>query len=449
MNAVPLGWGGILLLGAVQAVLGAVVLLVTSTMNRVMVVELALPAAVPGALVTLHYALQVLRPRMGYGSDLGGRRTPWIIGGMALLAAGGILAALATSCMASLPAAGIALAVVAYTLVGIGVSTSGTSLLVLLAVRVAPRRRPAAATIVWLMMLAGFAVTAAIVSKLLDPFSMARLIAVTAVVSGTAFVLTLLAIRHIEGPAPSPIPSDSPASVRLPFRQALVQVWTEPRARRFAIFVFISMFAYSAQELILEPFAGNVFGMPPGASARIAGLLHGGVFTGMLIVAICASTGRGWLASMRTWSVGGCVASAVALIGLIAAGITGPGWPLQPNVFVLGVANGVFVIAAIGSMMGLAGIGLPAREGVRMGLWGAAQAIAFGLGGLCGTLASDFARWLSGSPNTAYGAVFLGEAVLFLFAAWQATQVFPSRSVRNAESPAIAEGRPLAGVAQG
>ena len=84
-----------------------------------------------------------------------------------------------------------------------------------------------------------------------------------------------------------------------------------------------------------------------------------------------------------------------------------------------------------------------------MGLWGAAQAIAFGLGGLCGTLASDLARWLSGSPNTAYGVVFLGEAALFLFAAWQATQVFPSRSVRNAENSAIAEGRPLAGVAQG
>ncbi len=445
----PLGWGGILRLGAVQAALGAVVLLVTSTMNRVMVVELAFPAAVPGALVALHYALQVLRPRMGYGSDLGGRRTPWIIGGMGVLAAGGVLAALATAWMARLPAAGIALAVLAYTLVGVGVSTSGTSLLVLLAARVEPRRRAAAATIVWLMMLAGFAVTAAIVSKLLDPFSMARLIAVTAAASGTAFALTLLAIRHIEGPALLPMQPDGPAPVQPPFRQAIMQVWAEKRARRFALFVFISMFAYSAQELILEPFAGNVFAMSPGASARIAGWLHGGVFTGMLIVAICASLGRGWLASMRTWSVGGCMASAMASIGLIAAGVMGSGWPLQPNVFVLGVANGVFVIAAIGSMMGLASIGLPAREGVRMGLWGAAQAIAFGLGGLFGTLASDLARWLFGSPNTAYGAVFLGEAALFLFAAWQATQVFPSRSVRKPENPAIADGRPIISVGQG
>ena len=76
-----------------QAALGSVVVLTTSTLNRVMVVELALPALLPGALVALHYAVQVLRPQFGYGSDMGGRRTPWIVGGMAALAFGGVAAA--------------------------------------------------------------------------------------------------------------------------------------------------------------------------------------------------------------------------------------------------------------------------------------------------------------------------------------------------------------------
>ena len=68
-----------------QTALGAIVVLTTSTLNRVMVVELALPAMLPGALVAIHYAVQVLSAtRMGYGSDMGGRRTPWIIGGMAV-----------------------------------------------------------------------------------------------------------------------------------------------------------------------------------------------------------------------------------------------------------------------------------------------------------------------------------------------------------------------------
>ncbi len=162
MTAAGLSWIGIVRLGLVQTALGAVVVLTTSTLNRVMVVELALPAMLPGVLVALHYGIQILRPRLGYGSDVGGRRTPWIIGGMAVLSLGGVLAAVATAWMASQPVAGIALAVLAFLLIGVGVGASGTSLLVLLAKLVDKKRRAAAATIVWLMMIAGFAVTATV-----------------------------------------------------------------------------------------------------------------------------------------------------------------------------------------------------------------------------------------------------------------------------------------------
>nr|MDJ0778375.1 PucC family protein [Gammaproteobacteria bacterium] len=96
MNAATLGWFGIFRLGLVQTCLGAIVVLTTSTLNRVMVVELALPAVLPGALVGWHYAIQLSRPRWGYGSDLRGRRTPWIVGGMAILALGAVGAAAAT-----------------------------------------------------------------------------------------------------------------------------------------------------------------------------------------------------------------------------------------------------------------------------------------------------------------------------------------------------------------
>jgi MFS transporter, BCD family, chlorophyll transporter len=108
-----LGWGSIARLGLVQAALGAVVVMTTSTLNRVMVVELALPALVPGILVALHYLAQLSRPRMGHGSDEGGRRTPWIVGGMGVLSVGGALAALATVWMAHDRTSGLALAVVA------------------------------------------------------------------------------------------------------------------------------------------------------------------------------------------------------------------------------------------------------------------------------------------------------------------------------------------------
>ena len=407
-----LGWLAIFRLGLVQTALGAIVVLTTSTMNRVMVVELALPAMLPGALVALHHAVQLLRPRLGHGSDVGGRRTPWIVGGMGVLALGGVGAALGTAWMASNVTAGVMLAVLSFVMIGIGTGAAGTSLLVLLAKRVDDSRRAAAATIVWTMMIVGFIVTAGLAGHFLDPFSPQRLVTVTAATAAAAFVLTLLAVAGVERGAAVQAAATAAA---VPFRQALAQVWGEREARRFTVFVFVSMLAYSAQDLILEPFAGTVFGFTPGQSTQLSGVQNGGVLAGMLLVALAAS-GKRRIGSLRAWTVAGCIASALALLALSAGGLT-PGWPLRANVFALGVANGAFAVAAIGSMMSLAAHGARGREGVRMGLWGAAQAIAFAVGGFAGTVASDVAHALIGSSALAYASVFAAEGLLFLLAA--------------------------------
>ena len=411
-----LGWLGIVRLGLVQASLGSIVVLTTSTLNRVMVVELALPAIVPGALVALHYAVQVLRPRLGYGSDLGGRRTPWIVGGMATLALGGTGAAAATALMATQLWAGLALALLAFTLVGLGVGAAGTALLTLLAKRVAPARRGPAATIVWLMMILGITVTAITAGKLLDPFSPERMVAVVSAASVLGLLASSLAVWGMEGAATPALPA-----AHQPFMQAMRDVWAEPQARRFAIFVFTSMLAYSAQELVLEPFAGAVFALTPGRSTGLTGLHHGGVLVGMALVALGGVLRIG---AMRTWTVGGCIGSAAMALALAACALGGPEGMMRGIVVALGVANGAFAVSAIGAMMGLAGNGKASREGTRMGLWGAAQALAFGAGGLLGTGASDVARAVLGAPAPAYAAVFVAEAAVFLVAARLAAGVF-------------------------
>ncbi|MFZ4498131.1 MAG: BCD family MFS transporter [Burkholderiales bacterium] len=428
----PLGWTGIVRLGMVQACIGAVVVLTTSTLNRVMVVELALPALLPGLLVAIHYALQILRPRMGFGSDQSGRRTPWIVGGMGVLAVGGVVAALATAWMATAPTAGLLLAVVGFTLIGVGVSAAGTSLLVLLAKSVAEHRRAPAATIVWIMMIAGFAVTAGVAGSLLDPYSPERLVEVAMGIAGIAVGTTLVALFRLETDG-APAPADD----RTPFLQALHRVWNEVDARQFTIFIFVSMLAFSAQDLILEPFAGLVFGFTPGESTRLSGVQHSGVLCGMIVVALAGSRrARPAGVTLRNWTVGGCIASALALAGLVVGGALGGDWPLRANVFVLGAANGAFSIAAIASMMQLAGRGESGREGVRMGLWGASQAIAFGLGGLGGAVASDLARRLIDDTGLAYGSVFLAEGLLFIAAARLAAAI----PTRHADSAAQTEG---------
>jgi BCD family chlorophyll transporter-like MFS transporter len=420
------GWLQVARLGLVQACLGAVVVVTTSTFNRVMVVELALPALLPGVLVALHYLVQMVRPRMGFGADQGHRSTPWMVGGIVVLAIGGTLAAVAVTWIPVARNAGIALSVFAYSLIGLGVSACGTSLLVLMAKRVRDDMRAPAATLVWMMMIFGFAVTAVVVGKLLDPYTPERLVAVTTGLASTVVCLTVLSLWGLEGTAYSNTNPDatSVAGPKGSFRATLIEVWGERRARLFTIFVFLSMLAYSAQDLILEPFAGVVFSMTPGETTQLAGFQHGAVLLGMLWIALvgCGPV-KGRLGSTQNWMVWGCLLSAVAMIGLTTAGVQGAGWPLRANIGILGIANGAFSIAAIATMMRLSTEGTKGHEGTRMGLWGAAQAIAFGLGGILGTGASDLARWLIGSTGQAYATVFAIEAVVFTLSAWCAVLV--------------------------
>ncbi len=440
MQQATLNWWAIVRLGLVQTSLGAIVVLMTSTINRVMVVEVGLPAFVPGLLVASHYVVQILRPAWGYGSDVGGRRTPWIIGGMAMLACGGTLAAVATALASTHAMAGIALAFVAFLLIGVGVGAAGTSVLTILATNVAPERRAAAATTVWVMMIFGFALTAPLAGHFLDPFSNTRLIGVTATVSGLAFITATLAIAGIErtySAAASAAPEAKP-----PFMVALRQIWLEPQARRLTIFIFVSMVAYSAQELIIEPYAGVVFAMTPGTTTKLAGIQHGGVLAGMLMVAFIATViGGPILGSLRNWTVGGCVASAAMLAMVAASAFAGPDFPLRPVVFLLGLANGAFAVAAIGTMMSLASAGSTSREGTRIGLWGAAQAIAFGLGGLLGAITVDLARHATGDPRFAFALAFLGGSAVFLLSAILAVNISPRARTQTRDHVDLSSGK--------
>lgn len=440
MNALPMfSWLHIARLGLIQACMGAVVVVTTSTLNRIMVVELALPALLPGFLVGFHYLVQMVRPRMGFGADQGRRCTPWMMGGMTVLALGGFLASVATVWMGTELSQGIALSVLAFMLIGFGVSACGTSLLVLMSKRVAQARRAPAATAVWMMMILGFAVTAITVGKQLQPYTPERLLEISMTLSLLVVAVTAMCLWGLEGHPQSvdanhAMPSVSaegelisqtsqklknPAEIQKQnFKEALAHVWSEPQAKAFTVFVFLSMLAYSSQDLVLEPFAGALFGLTPGETTQLSGLHHSAVLCGMLLVALAGSARvAGRLGSIQAWMVGGCLVSGVAMLGLCIAAALGPPWPLKPNVFLLGVANGSFSIAAIATMMRLATQGGEERAGTRMGLWGAAQAIAFGLGGLLGTAASDIAHYFLGAQGTAYSCVFGFETFMFVMSA--------------------------------
>jgi MFS transporter, BCD family, chlorophyll transporter len=175
------------------------------------------------------------------------------------------------------------------------------------------------------------------------------------------------------------------------------------------------------QDLILEPFAGLVFGMTPGESTKLAGVQHSGVLFGMLLTGAGGTLyARRFGQNVKLWIILGCFASAIMLAGLSVSASVGAAWPLRANIFGLGLANGVFAVAAVGAMLGLASDGRQAGEGARMGVWGAAQAIAFGLGGLLGAILVDRMRDGAGQDGAAFGTVFALEAAMFVVAAFVA-----------------------------
>ncbi len=428
------GFASVLRLGLVQACLGALIVLITATMNRVMVVELALPAMVPGALVALHYGVQLwLRPRMGHFADQHGQLTRWIVLGMVMLAAGVVAIAVVLPLLRSAPMLGYPLMLAAFVLVGLGVSTSGTLLLTLLSLRVPPARHARAAATVWLCMIAGFILCTVVASKLLTPFSFATLVRCTVIIGVATVALTALALMGMDAPRTDAVRERAAAT---PFGDAVRVVWSDPVARRFSFFVGLSMLAYSTQDLILEPFAGSVFGLTPGESTAISGVHQGGSLLGMLLTAVL-STRMGTLAG---WARYGCLASAAALLLIATAPMLGSLPVLKGALFGLGVANGAFAIGAIGSMMSLSAIGDQAQTGVRMGVFGAAQAIAMAGGGVLGAGASDVMRALLGSDRLGYGSVFAMEAALFVGAAVLASAARQAGRAPSSESILAAAG---------
>ena len=179
--------------------------------------------------------------------------------------------------------------------------------------------------------------------------------------------------------------------------------------------------------------------MTPGETTKLAGYQHTGTMIGMMLVPLLQLLIPGWRTRTTPWIVGGCIACALGLFNIAAAAAVGPGYPLRASFVLLGLTSGIFSIAAIGAMMNFVGAGQKNREGTRMGLWGASQAISYAIGGFLGTLASDAARHVLPSVSMSYALVFAAEAGLFIFAACLAIWIGkPAIASQSAEQPAWA-----------
>ena len=428
-----MNWFSILRLGLIQLCIGSSVVIPLSTLNRLMKVELALPATIAGFLIALHYAVQLTRVNWGYLSDKTQNRSQWIIFGMLILGIGGVLASASIPLIESNFAYGIMLALFSYTLIGFGVGAAGTPLLALLASYSSKSQKGFAASITFLMMILGLAITGITAGIILDPYSHQKLIKITASLAIITNILSFLSLKNLEKSLRNNADARTPNAINydVPFLEGIKKVWMEREARLFTIFIFISMGAFSMQDPILEPFAGEVFGFAVGESTKLDGFHKIGTLIGIILIILCLSKFRiGFgslsivknerLGSEKFWLITGCLFSAFSLIIISVLGLTyrDPGI-LNSVVFLFGISNGVFTAGILGTMLHLASRGSGDNNtGTRMGIWGAAQAYATMIAVFFSTVLVDILGLMMNSLPSVYGIVFLTAASFFIAAAF-------------------------------
>ena len=436
-----MNWFSIFRLGLVQLCIGSSVVIPLSTLNRLMKVELALPATIAGFLIALHYAVQLTRVNWGHLSDKSQNRSQWIVLGMLILGIGGILASASIPLIENRFSYGIILALLSYSLIGFGVGAAGTPLLALLATYSSKSQKGFAASITFLMMILGLAITGITVGTILDPYSHQKLLKITSSLAIITIIISFLSLRNLERSLQNSSHALTPNTINsdVPILEGIKKVWMEREARLFTIFIFISMGAFSMQDPILEPFAGEVFGFTVGESTKLDGFHKIGTLIGIISIVLCLSKFRiGFgslsivknerLGSEKLWLITGCLFSALSLfiISLLALTFTEPNL-LNSVVFIFGISNGVFTAGVLGTMLHLASRGSgDNKEGTRMGIWGAAQAYATMIAVFFSTLLVDILGLMMTSLPSVYGIVFLTAASFFIASAYLGSLIIKS-----------------------
>lgn len=419
--AVPLS--RLLRLSLFQVSVGIALALLNGTLNRVMIVELGVPGALVAGMVSLPLLFAPLRALIGYHSDMhrsviGWRRVPYIWMGTLLQFGGLAIAPFALIVLSGdtngPPIIGHLGAALAFLLVGAGLHMTQTAGLALATDLATPSSRPRVVAFMYVMLLLGMAVSSLLFGVLLADFGQIKLIQVIQGAAAATMIINIIALWKQEARNPE---LTDPARARTPFRDAWAVLTTANRARRVLVAVGLGTAAFSMQDILLEPFGGEVLGLSVGATTVLTALLAMGSLVGFALAARKLANGA------DPYRLAGCGAVA----GVFAFSIVVFAVPLQTPALlhvgtaIIGFGGGLFAVSTMTAAMALARDG---QSGLALGAWGAVQAtaagIAIALGGairdLVGALAASGALGAGLSdPSTAYIIVYHIEIAL-LFA---------------------------------
>ncbi len=391
-------------LGLRQFAAGMLSVVVLGILNRVMKVELGLELGLVSLVLSAHYFAAPLAIPLGHRSDYrayrGYHRTPYIAAGTAVTALATLLAplmALFIADQAGHPLA-VAVGVLLFLLMGAGMYTAGTAYLSLVTDLTEPEERGRVVSIIWGMMMVGILGGVFLGTRMLMQYTPERLIALHAVVAGLVVVLTAVAVWGQEHPHAA-----RPSEEALSPRQALRVLTASRQTRLFFAFMSLGLFFIFLQQVVLEPFGGDVFGMSVRETTlfnayQMAGVLLGMGLAGGLIVRR--------LGKRTTAGLGALVAAAA--FALLAGAAAGRDPSLVPPViFLMGLGMGFFNVGGLSLMMDLTAEG---RVGLFMGAWTLAQALANGFSGVGGGVLHDLGMALFQAEPAAYALVFAVEA---------------------------------------
>jgi BCD family chlorophyll transporter-like MFS transporter len=418
-----LPWSRLLRLSLFQVSCGMMAVLLIGTLNRVMIVELQVPAGLVATMLALPLVFAPLRALIGFKSDnyrsvLGWRRVPYIWFGSIAQFSGLAMMPFALIVLSgdtwAPPWAGQLAAAIAFLCVGAGMHTVQTVGLAL-ACDLAPQKsQPNVVAVLSLMLLLGMVVAAVLFGLLLAEFSQLRLIQVIQGCAAATLIINFVAMWKQEPRNPDRTKGlqDGDAG----FGESLRQLRASgPWGRRLLAAGF-GFAGFAMQDVLLEPYGGQILGLGVGATTGLTALLAGGSAIGF--VAGARWLGRG--ADPHRLAAYG------ALLGCFAFGLVMVSAPLLSTVtfalgaLAIGLGGGLFAHATLTACMRFAP---PNQIGLALGVWGAVQATAAGLAIASGGILRDVLNGLAlqgalgealSGPATGYIAVY-GIEILLLF----------------------------------
>lgn len=392
-------------------------LLVVSIWNRVMIVELGVAATPVGLVTALHNFLTPLFVWGGYLSDerpiRGLRRLPYALGGRLVMVAPFFALPVIGWSIARGETVWWLVALVAFMIFGVGRAVSGTAYLALIHDRAPEAQRGRALGIVWLMLIIGFSTMSILYGRLLptyDPAAYQRLFIIAPLVAVVLFVISLWG----EEKPDTARGGAAEDKTRVPLSAALRVVWDNRGARLFAAFLFISALFMFAYDQILEPFGGDVFGLPVGVTTRWNAYWGLGVLVSM--VSLLVLTGRKRRPTDTTITIVGTVGISLAFAVLTAASVARLAPWVVPGVLLLGLSMGVFNVGGLALMMRMSD---PRLAGTFLGMWSLMQLMGRGFSGVLSASIRDAVVLITGGDYAlAYGLAFAVEAIGVAVALW-------------------------------